>query len=39
MTKLQAPVREQLVARVDEATVQRVWGHVRARRGGSGIAS
>ena len=38
MTKLRAPVREQLVERVDESTVQRVWSHVRARRGGSGFA-
>jgi transmembrane sensor len=38
MTKLRAPVREQLADRVDESTVQRVWSHVRARRGGSGFA-
>jgi len=37
MTKLRAPVRKQLIARVDEATIQRVWSQVRARRGGSGF--
>ena len=38
MTKLRAPVRDQLVARIDEGTVQRVWSRVRARRAGSGFA-
>jgi transmembrane sensor len=35
MTKLQAPLRDQLAARVDETAVQRIWTRVRARRGGS----
>lgn len=35
MTKLKAPLREQLTARVDESTVQRIWSGVRAKRGGS----
>jgi transmembrane sensor len=38
MTKLQAPLRDQLAARVDETAVQRIWSSVRARRGGSLLA-
>jgi transmembrane sensor len=35
MTKLSAPLREQLTERLDELRVQRIWNSVRARRTGS----
>lgn len=38
MTKLRAPLREQLTVRLDESAVQRIWSGVRARRGGSRFA-
>ena len=35
MTKLRAPLAEQLEERVDDATLQRIWGRIGARRAGS----
>ena len=35
MTKLRAPLTQQLQARTDEATLQRIWGRIGARRAGS----
>lgn len=35
MTKLRAPLSQQLETRVDDATLQRIWGRIRARRAGS----
>jgi transmembrane sensor len=38
MTKLRAPLARELEARVDEATLQRIWGRIGARRAGSRLA-
>jgi transmembrane sensor len=35
MTKLRAPLVRELEARVDQATLQRIWGRIGARRAGS----
>jgi len=35
MTKLRAPLAQQLEARVDDATLQRIWGRIGARRAGA----
>ncbi|HET7543251.1 MAG TPA: FecR domain-containing protein [Polyangiaceae bacterium] len=39
MTKLRAPLSNQLDARADDATLQRIWGRIGARRHGSRIVA